>query len=412
MSVLLLCGPDIPDDLYSDCPRNQKPNQSHSMAVNIPTYDVIVLGLGGMGASTVFECARRGQRVLGIEQFPLVHDRGSSHGQTRVIRQAYYEHPDYVPLLRRAYDRWYDLEQVSGSRLFVECGVLSLSPPGGEVVAGVTQAAREHGLPIETLNNADIHSRFPEFRVPSDYDGAFEPHAGYLYVEECVRAHLDAAREAGAVLQSEERVLRWQATRSGVEVETTHGRYAADRLIITAGAWAGQVMAELGLPLEVLRKPLLWFEVAEPERLRRDRFPIYMVESPGGFYYGFPMTDSRGHKLARHDRGLPVADPLHPQREPLPEDESDCRKFLERYIPAAAGRLLHYAVCMYTVTPDRHFILDVHPEHPRVVLGAGFSGHGFKFASVIGEILADLSESGRSQLPIDRFRIDRFLKSV
>lgn len=381
------------------------------MSVSTPTFDVIVLGLGGMGASTVFECARRGQRVLGIEQFSLVHDHGSSHGQTRVIRQAYYEHPDYVPLLRRAYNRWYDLEQLSGSRLFVECGVLSLSPPGGEVVAGVTQAARAHGLPIETLSHSDIQRRFPEFRVPSDYDGAFEPHAGYLYVEECVRAHLDAARTAGAVLHAEEQVLRWHATGSGVEVETTRGRYSADRLIITAGPWAGRELRDLGLPLEVLRKSLLWFEVAEPERLRRDRFPIYMVESPGGFYYGFPMTDSRGHKLARHDGGISISDPLDPHRDRLPEDEGDCREFLKTYIPAAAGRLLHHAVCMYTVTPDRHFILDVHPEHPRVVLGAGFSGHGFKFASVIGEILADLSESGCSQLPIDRFRIGRFLKS-
>lgn len=382
------------------------------MAVNIPTYDVIVLGLGGMGASTVFECAQRGQRVLGIEQFSLVHDRGSSHGQTRVIRQAYYEHPDYVPLLQRAYDRWYDLEQRCGSRLYVECGVLSLSPPGGDVVAGVTQAAREHGLPIETLTNADIVRRFPEFRIPNNYSGVFEPNAGYLYVEECVQAHLDAAREAGAELHAEEQVLRWHATGSGVEVETTRGRYFADRLIITAGPWAGRELRELGLPLEVLRKPLLWFEVAEPARLRRDRFPIYMVESPGGFYYGFPVSDSRGHKLARHDGGLPVTDPLHLCRDPLPEDEGDCRKFLETYIPAAAGRLLHHAVCMYTVTPDRHFILDVHPEHSRVVLGAGFSGHGFKFASVIGEILADLSESGHSRLPIDRFRIDRFFKSA
>ena len=372
------------------------------------TYDVIVMGLGGMGSATVWECARRGQRVLGIEQFPLVHDRGSSHGQTRVMRQAYYEHPDYVPLLQRAYERWYDLEQRSGSRLFVECGVLSLSPPGGEVVAGVTQAARAHGIPIESLGSRDIQQRFPEFRVPADFDGAFEPHAGYLYVEDCVRAHLDAAREAGATLLSEERVIRWQELGSGVEVETTQGRYSASRLIITAGAWTGEVLKQLGLPLQVLRKVLLWFEVAEPARFRRDRFPIYMLESPNGFYYGFPVTDSRGHKLARHDCGQPVADPLCPLREPLPEDEGDCRLFLQTYLPAAAGPLRRHEVCMYTMTPDQHFILDRHPEHSRVVLGAGFSGHGFKFASVIGEILADLSESGRSSLPINRFRLDRF----
>jgi sarcosine oxidase len=373
------------------------------------TYDVIVLGLGGMGSAVACESARRGQSVLGIEQFPLVHDRGSSHGQTRVIRQAYYEHPDYVPLLRRAYEKWYDLEQLAGTQLFTECGVLSLSPPGGEVVQGVTQAAREHGLLVESMTATETRRRFPEFHLPGDYSSVFEPHAGYLRVEECVRAHLDAARAAGATLLAEEQVVHWRDVGAGIEVETTRGRYSSARLIITAGPWAGAVLKQLGLPLQVLRKSLLWFETPEPARFRRDRFPIYMVESPSGFYYGFPVIDSRGHKLARHDGGHIVDDPLHPNRDLLPEDEADCRLFLESFLPSAAGQLRHHEVCMYTVTPDRHFILDVHPESPSVVVGAGFSGHGFKFASVVGEVLADLSESGQSQLPIDRFRLDRFM---
>lgn len=374
-------------------------------------FDVIVLGLGGMGAATACEVARRGQRTLGLEQFSLLHDRGSSHGQTRVIRQAYYEHPDYVPLLRRAYDKWYELEQLSGMRLFVECGVLSLSPPGGEIAAGVTRAAEQHGIDVEPLTAHDVRQRFPEFRIPEDTQGVFEPHAGYLHIEDCWKAHLDAARAAGAALHSHERVVRWQDTGSSVEVETTCGRYEAGSLIITAGPWAGEVLGQLGLPLCVLRKPLLWFEVVEPHRLRRDRFPIYMIETAHGLYYGFPVRDSMGHKLARHDAGLLVTDPLQLDRSQLLEDETDCRRFLETYLPAAAGRLNHHAVCMYTVTPDRHFILDVHPESPRVVIGAGFSGHGYKFASVIGEVLADLSERGKSSLPIGRFQLSRLTAS-
>ncbi len=371
-------------------------------------YDVIVLGLGGMGSAAAFECTRRGQRVLGIEQFPLVHDRGSSHGQTRVIRQAYYEHPDYVPLLRRAYNKWAELEQLTGTSLYTECGVLSLSPPEGEVVAGVMRAAREHGLTIESLTASEIRRRFPEFQLPDDYQGAFEPHAGYLFVEECVRAHLAAARSTGATLLAEERVIRWQATRTGVEVETTRGCYAADRLIMTAGPWTGEVLQQLGLPLWVLRKTLLWFDPPDPARFRRDRFPVYLVESPTGFYYGFPVLDSRGHKVARHDGGTLVENPLSPVRELLPDDETDCRQFLRTHLPGAAGPLRHHEVCLYTMTPDQHFILDLHPESPRVVLGAGFSGHGFKFASVIGEVLADLSEKGTTPLPIERFRLGRF----
>jgi sarcosine oxidase len=372
------------------------------------TYDVIVLGLGGMGSATAYECARRGQRVLGIEQFPLVHQRGSSHGQTRVIRQAYYEHPDYVPLLRRSYERWYELEQQAGIPLYTQCGVLSLSPPGGEVVAGVTQAARQHDLAIEPLSISQIRSRFPEFVLPDDYEGVLESQAGYLFVEDCVRACLQLARQQGAALHSEERVISWDDTGRHIEVVTETDRYVADRLIITAGPWAGQVLSQLGLPLRVLRKSLLWFGLSEPSRFRRDQFPIYMVETSGGFYYGFPVIDGRGHKVARHDGGMPVADPLKVERSLLPEDESDCRRFLTAHLPKAAGPLNHHEVCMYTVTPDQHFILDQHPASPRVVLGAGFSGHGFKFASVVGEVLADLSESNRTRWPIERFQLSRF----
>ncbi len=371
------------------------------------SYDAIVLGVGGMGSAALFELARRGRRALGLEQFAPGHDRGSSTGQTRVIRKAYYEHPDYVPLLRRAYERWYDLEQRCGRRLFVECGCLSIGPPDGELVPGVRRAADEHGLPVEALSAAELRRRFPAFRFGDEMAAVLERDAGFLYVEECVRAHADEAQRLGADLRSDEAALSWEATAGGVVVRTAKGVYAADRLVITAGAWAGRVLAGLALPLAVLRKVLLWFGTSDPAGLRRDVFPIYMAETPAGFYYGFPVIDGLGHKVGRHDGGA-TADPTALDRTVSDADAEECRAFLRAHLPVADGPLRDGKVCMYTVTPDHHFLIDCHPEHPQVVIAAGFSGHGFKFAPVVGEVLADFAERGRTDLPVAMFRLDRF----
>jgi sarcosine oxidase len=370
-------------------------------------YDVIVLGVGGMGSAALFELAQRGRRVLGLEQFIPGHDRGSSHGQTRVIRKAYYEHPDYVPLLRRAYERWYDLEQRCGQRLFVECGCLSIGRSDGELVPGVRRAAAEHGLLVESLSAAELRRRFPAFRFGDDMVAVLERDAGFLFVEECVRANAEEARRLGAELRENEPAVTWEAAAGGIVVRTAKNTFAADRLVITAGAWAGRILADLGLPLTVLRKVLLWFDTSDPAALRRDVFPIYMAETAAGFYYGFSVIDGLGHKIARHDGGE-VADPTTLDRTATAADAEDCRNFLQAHLPAANGPLRDGRVCMYTVTPDHHFVIDRHPEYPQVVIAGGFSGHGFKFASVVGEVLADLVENGRSGLPIDRFRITRY----
>ena len=372
-------------------------------------YDAIVLGVGAMGSAALFELARRGRRVLGLDQFPPGHDRGSSHGLTRVIRKAYYEHPDYVPLLRRAYERWYDLEQRRGQHLFTLCGVLSVGPPGGEVVPGVRRAAAEHGLPVEDLTAEDLRRRYPPFRFGDDVSGVLERDAGFLAVEECVRAHAAEAVRLGAELRSDEPAVSWEATPGGVEVRTAHGSYHAGRLVIAAGAWAGRALADLGLPLTVLRKLLFWFGTSAPAALRRDAFPVYMAETPTGFYYGFPVIDPLGHKVARHDGGETVADPSAHERAARPGEEADCRAFLAAHLPAVDGSVTSAKACLYTMTPDHHFVLDVHPRHPRVVLAAGFSGHGFKFASAVGEVLADLADDGRTAWPIGMFRVGRFL---
>ncbi|HEX4613745.1 MAG TPA: N-methyl-L-tryptophan oxidase, partial [Urbifossiella sp.] len=236
----------------------------------MPTIcDVIVIGVGGMGSAACFELARRGLRVVGLEQFPLVHSRGSSHGRTRIIRTAYYEHPDYVPLLRRAWDRWYELEQLTGRHLLTECPCLMVGPEAGEVVVGVRAAARAHGLAVESLTAAEVGRRAP-FRFPDDYAGVLEHAAGFLAVEDCVRAHADAAAAHGADIRTEEAVRSWAARGTGVEVVTDRDTYHAARLVVTAGAWATRLLAGLGVPLTVMRQVLTWFRT-DPALVRRDR---------------------------------------------------------------------------------------------------------------------------------------------
>lgn len=373
------------------------------------SYDAIVLGLGGMGSAAAAALARRGWRVLGLEQFDLVHDRGSSHGHTRVIRKAYFEHPDYVPLLHRAYVGWHDLEQRVGRHLFTSCGCLCIGAADGELVAGVRRAAREHGLAIEDLTAEELRRRFPPFAFGDEYVGVHEPDAGFLHVEECVRACQDDARRHGADLRAREPALTWEATDKGVAVRTARGEYAADRLVLAAGPWAGRLLGECGAPLTVMRQASLWFGTRDDRLFRRDLFPIYLADLPQGVFYGLPVIDARGHKAARHYGAPELSGPDGIDRTMTDADEGPVRQFLRAHLPAADGPLRDGSVCIYTLTPDRHFVIDLHPQHPNVAVAAGFSGHGFKFAVVVGEVLADLAENGRTDAPISMFRFERLL---
>jgi sarcosine oxidase len=376
--------------------------------MNHNSYDIIVLGVGGMGSATVFELARRGRRVLGLEQFPLGHDRGSSHGHTRIVRKAYYEHPDYVPLVQRAYERWYDLEQRVGRHLLTECGCLSVGAPDSELIQGVRRSAHQHRLPIEELAASDLRHRFPAFRFDAGYAGILERSASFLYVDDCVRAHSEAARNAGATIQDNEPVRTWEANTSGVIVQTDKGRYTAAKLVLTAGPWATQLLAQWGARLRVMRQVVLWFGPREAALFRRDRFPIHISKTPHGDFYGLPMLDANGVKIAQHYGAPELTEPSQVARDTSAADETNVRRFLREHLPDADGPCQRRSVCLYTLTPDRHFILDVHPEQANVAIAAGFSGHGFKFASVVGEIMADLAETGRTAHPIGMFRLTRF----
>lgn len=372
------------------------------------TFDVIVIGGGGMGSAAAFELARRGRSVLVLEQFPFVHDRGSSHGHTRIIRRAYYEHPDYVPLVQRAFERWYDLEQRSGRHLLTECKCLNIGPADGEVVSGVLASAKEHNLSVDRLNPAELRQRFPQFRFDDGYVGVLERDAGFLYVEECVRTQLEQARLLGACLKSEEPVNSWQSDGRTATVMTSKGTYRAGSLVIAAGPWAGAMLAQLGASLTVMRQTMLWFQSAEIGQFRRDVFPIFLADVLEGPFYGLPAIDGRGVKVARHYGAEESLTPDAIDRAVLPIDETPVRSFLAEHVPAAISSLRFAQTCIYTLTPDRHFLIDRHPDFPNVAFAAGFSGHGFKFASVVGEILADLTEYGHTSWPINLFQCARF----
>jgi sarcosine oxidase len=368
--------------------------------MTIPAFDVIVLGVGGVGSAALDQLARRGLRVLGLDRFPPGHDRGSSHGRTRLIRQAYFEHPDYVPLLRRAYELWADLSARSGKTLYHQVGVLQAGRPNGTVVPGVLASARQHGLDVEELSEGEITARFPGLRVPPPLVAVFERRAGYLDVEDCVREAARQAVDHGATLQIGESVRGWKVEGSGVAVETDRGTYRANSLIVSAGAWAGTLLADLGIRFQVVRKSLYWY--AAPERLYSPAhgFPGFLYETDRGSFYGFPRIDDEGLKSAEHSGGIPVSDPLRVDRNPDPGETIRVEQFLAEYLPEVTPEPLRFGTCLYTLSPDGHFVVDRHPEHPQVVFAAGLSGHGFKFTTVLGEVLADLAAHGSTRLPI------------
>ncbi len=372
------------------------------------TADVIVLGLGGMGSAAASALARRGAKVLGFEQYPFVHHRGSSHGHTRIIRTAYYEHPAYVPLVRRAFTLWHELEQRTGRHLLTACPCLNIGAADSEVVTGVRAAAAEHHLAVETLSATEMERRFPAFRLPADAVGVLEFASGFLYVEDCVRAHLDDAVAHGAELYAETPVISWKSVGNSVEVTTATGTHTAAKLVVTAGGWATRLLADIGVPLTVMRQVLQWFDPGPAlSDFARDRFPIFLLDTPGGAYYGLPAIDRRGVKVARHYGAPEVPSPDAISRDVTPADIAPVAAFLAAHLPTA-GRPSAAEVCLYTLTPDRHFVIDVHPAYPNVTVACGFSGHGFKFAPTVGEVLADLTLAGKTEHPIGLFRAGRF----
>jgi sarcosine oxidase len=368
----------------------------------------VVLGLGGMGAAALAHCAARGLRVLGVEQFEPLHTRGASHGRTRIIRQAYFEHPSYVPLLRRAYELWDDLEQRLGVQLRARTGGMFVGRRESDVVAGTIASAREHGLPHEILDASELRKRFPQLRPRDDEVGVFEAVAGALFPERCVHAHLRAAVADGAEARFGVRARGWEAVDDGVAVYAGDQTIAARRLIVCAGAWLGQTAAGAHFPLRVERNVQFWFEPLRPESVRPSALPIFGLRRDEWpfMFYGFPDFGD-GVKCAFHHSGT-YAEIDAMEREVTAEEAEAARGALRSWLPDGAGPLREAVACSYTLTPDEHFIVGSLPEDPSVIVAGGFSGHGFKFCGVVGEIVANLITRGEPGHPIELFAPARF----
>jgi sarcosine oxidase len=373
-----------------------------------PACDVAIAGLGAAGSAAADALARRGLSVMGFDRFDPPHDLGSSHGETRIIREAYFEHPVYVPLVQRAYENWAALERDTGRTLMRLTGGLMIGDPSGVLVSGAQRSAEVHGLPFEILDSAEVRRRFPVLTPPRHMVAVWERRAGVLFPESCVAAQLERAVRHGAALHTGEPVESWRADGEGVEITTTRGRYRAAHLLLSAGAWNRALLGGLALPLTVARQVAHWFTPARDSALfEPGRFPIWICEhEPGRFFYGFPAFDGQ-IKVARHHEGE-LTDPLRVRREVSLAESDGMRELIGRFLPAAGGALHHSSVCLYTNTPDDHFVLDRHPGHSQVVISSACSGHGFKFASALGEVLADLLIDGRSRYDLEMFRATRF----
>ena len=357
-----------------------------------PPYDAIVIGAGGMGSAALYHLAQGGARVLGLERFDIAHSFGSSHGLTRIIRLAYSEGSHYVPLLRDAYRGWRELEDVSGEPILRVTGGLDIGPRSGGIVQGSRQSCIEHGLSFEELDSGEVNRRFPGYELPAELGAIHQPDAGYLHCETAIRVHIEAARSLGAEIATGVRVLGWERTGAGLCVETEGARYEARKLVITAGSWGGELLPVLRRMCRPVRQVMLWTDPLDPPAFAPERFPVFVLESPIGNFYGFPDNRGEGFKIGKfHHLRQDVPDPDAMDRECHPEDEAVVREGIKAFCPRANGPTRRMTACMFTNSPDGHFILDRHPDDEDVFVAAGFSGHGFKFCGVVGRIAADFA---------------------
>jgi len=376
-----------------------------------PAFDVIVAGLGAMGSSAAYHLAKRGAKVLGLEARTPAHDQGSSHGESRIIRQAYFEHPAYVPLVLRAYHLWEELEAESAQRLLNITGGLAIGLPQSGLITGCLKSANVHGLAHDLFDAKEMKLRFPQFVLAENEVAFYEPKAGYLGPEECIRQHLRCASSRGADLRFEEPILSWTAADSGegVTVVTEKRTYYARSLILSVGPWTNELVPSLPVPLTVSRRVMFWLRpTALQSTFDKNVFPIFLWEpEQGPLFYGFPRIDESGDPKVAIHWAHEQCTPSTIDRSIHPRDIAAIRSAIEFRLPALNGEVSRAVTCMYTMTPDEHFLIDVHPRHSQVSIAAGFSGHGFKFSSVVGQILADLAMTRHTSTDIALFSASR-----
>jgi sarcosine oxidase len=373
-------------------------------------YDVIVAGVGAMGAAACWHLARRGQRVLGLDRYDIPNTMGSSHGVNRIIRLAYFENPVYVPLLRRAYALWRETEQLYGEQLLYVTGSLDIGRPDSRLVTGSLASCREHHLPHELLESREVNRRYPGYGIIDGHVAVSQPDGGFVAAERAITAHVSLAIEAGAEIHGCEAITGYDVLGSGgVRVTTARGVYEAARLVIATGGWIGDHVPQLKSKAVTERQVLGWFQPKVPENFRLGRFPVSIWLTDVGHYYQLPTWQVPGFKIGihRHLREESRIEDL--SRVPTPRDEEALRAGLRQCFPDADGPVLSLRVCHYTNTPDEHFVIDTLPGAPSVVIASPCSGHGFKFASVMGEILADMAMNRASKFDLSFFKLNRLL---
>lgn len=376
-------------------------------------YDVIVAGVGGMGSAACWHLAQRGQRVLGLERFDIGHSMGSSHGMTRIIRLAYFEGSQYVPMVKRAHELWSETGKLAGTQLLYVTGSVDLAPEGAGFVESSRQSCLDHDLPHETLTRAEVMKRFPAFNLPEGQVGLWQPGGGFVASERAIYAHVGLAQSKGATIRANEPVLEWSTTaHGGVRVVTPRGTYTAGKLVLTSGAWMDTLNPALAPHIKTVKQAIGWYSVKNPERFRIGNFPVFILTVDEGNFYGFPLWEHPGFKLGGPHFGREPIDPSNPDRTPSERQGKMIADAISRYFPDALPEALALKACIYTVTPDEHFVIDTMPGAEQVAFASCCSGHGYKFASVIGEILADISISGMTRFDLSPFRLDRFAKAA
>ena len=382
----------------------------------MPTsFDIIVIGVGSMGSAACYYLSKRGYKILGLEQFDITHEFGSHAGQSRIIRKAYFEHHDYVPLLERAYQNWEMLEWETDKQVYYKTGLLYAGKPDNEIITGVERSAGLYNIDLDQMNIAAAADQFPQFKFPDDFEILFEPEAGFITPEKAIRLYARQAKQNGVTIQSNEKVIDWKKEGTSIIVRTDKDSYQCNKLIITAGAWAGKMIP--GPKIKVTRQFVAWIKTKNDDLFELNKFPCWMIgdDLKHGCYYGFPLLDTEkfgepaGLKLAHHFP-FQTTDPDNVDRQPTEFDIENLKYCLNKYLPGIFDSILHTKVCLYANSPDENFIIDKLPGYEEnVSIACAFSGHGFKFASVVGEILADLAIEGRSDLPIEFLNAKRFI---
>ena len=372
-------------------------------------YDVVVIGTGCMGSAAAYHLSKAGAKTLVLEQYSRGHTFGSSHGNTRIIRLVY-EKPFYTELMKSSYACWRDLERESGRKLLFTAGSVIIAPVGHEYVINTRASLDAAGVESEWLHERELASRLPQFRIePNTMVALWQEDGGFLHASACISAQLDLAEQHGAEIREDTEVIAVDWESNSPVVVCKDGRYQGKKIVLAVGAWTGQLLPNLSLPLTVTRQQVVYFKPKEETRFQPAQFPVFIDVTRPTSFYGVPDFGGKGLKVGVDGHGEEFATALDScSRTPDPAYVDFVHEFVGERMPDAAGEVSHAEVCLYTETPDKDFIIDLHPNCENLAIAGGFSGHGFKFGGLVGKILSELALTGETHHDISQFRLDRF----